>query len=160
MSLPRASLCLSALVLCGCEPDCPRSDEIDGDWQLTAIVLDHTGGDDPVFPSYRSPANGTRTWTLQWGDALDGPVSIVIGDQSLDGTGSWDSRACGAFVLGVQGPYTSPSGSTHLLDGTLSGVLWDGRLDGSYTWSEFWTARDGADTGMFQATGRFEAVRP
>jgi len=148
------------LLLAACEADCPAPSDVDGAWRMTAVVLEHQGGDDPGFPSYHSPANGEHTWDITWTGTELGPVEVSLDTRPTTAEGVWDTTACGAFSLDVSGTHEGPTGTTHVYQAVLSLVLWDDTVDGSYDWTEDWTSRDAQHTGTFTATGWMEGRRP
>lgn len=122
-------------------------------------MLAHRGGDQAAFPSYHTPVNGTRTWTLDWSGTELGPVGLSIDGQPMTASGTWDPYACGAFTLDASGTYTGPTDSSHTFEARIEGVVWGERTDGRITWTEDWVAWDRVITGTFEADARFEAER-
>ena len=150
----------AVLLLAACEPDCPAPSDVDGTWLLHSVVMTQEGGDDPAFPSYHSPANGTHAWALTWGSSELGDVDVKLDGRDMSGVGAWDPYACGAFSLDVSGTHMGETGTRHAFEATLNLVLWDDRLDGAYEWAEDWTDREGSQSGTFTAQGRMSGTRP
>ncbi len=146
----RPTLLLLSAIAPGCAAPCPGPEQISGvAYDVFATVLTFGEMDDATLAAGSTPANGPSVWSFEWGATATGPITVVIDDQALEGTGSWSTVECGSFTVELdEGSYVAPddpAGTIHEL--RLSGIFvaYDDRLEGSGSYAETWTSPATAD---------------
>ncbi len=137
----------AAFATAGCQPDCGSPRDLDGvRWEVFGNPIDFTAGDTGAPPG-QTLINGYTDWSIEWGEAVSGPLVVRIDDQPFDGEGTWNTQQCGAFQAAFTGTFRSRDGTDHNF--TASGNFWvfDVLLEGSMVYSETFTTVDGGTIG-------------
>ncbi len=140
----RSTLLLLTAIASGCAAPCAGPEQISGvPYDVFATVLTFGLVDDAAgLAAASTPANGTSVWRFDWGTTATGPVTVVIDDQELEGTGSWSTIDCGNFAIEIDDqPYVAPDdpdGTVHELRFSGIFVAYDARLEGSGAYAESW----------------------
>ena len=152
-----ASVVAASALVSACAGQCPPASQISGrTYGVFANAVTHTADNDalfraPNFYAYGIPSNGAGTWTFQWNQGDNGPVSVVIDGQSFSGTGEWDNLECGYGVVEFGGVYVDePTGVEHDFQAISALTFYADQVGGLLIWAENWSSPDG-ESGTFRS---------
>jgi hypothetical protein len=143
----------------GCDIDCGPPRQVNGTYAVFANIMTYDGTNLEEFPSYGSPANGWREWTIAWPSSYSADVDVQIDDTAYVAHGEWDALVCGNFTLSLSGPYVSGQGSSHEFEAEGDFAVFGTQIEGRWDYSEIWTTADGEETGTFTTDGQIAGSR-
>ena len=137
-------------MLAACDPGCDPPGAVDGiTYRMFGNLVDYELIGPEPYPG-TSPVNGVSTWSFEWGDAAEGPVTVVIDQQPFEGTGTWRLDQCGVFTVKFGGEWVFPGGRTHEFSAAGNFSYYDVLVEGALGWNETW--REAGITGGMNAT--------
>lgn len=137
-------------MLAACDPGCDAPGTLDGaSYRMFGNLVDYEVLGPEPYPG-TSPVNGVSTWSFDWGDAAEGPVTVVIDQQPFEGMGTWHEAECGTFTVRFEGEWVFPGGRTHDFRAAGNFLYYDVLIEGSLAWTETW--RDSGLSGSMNAT--------
>lgn len=144
------SLWLLTAGLLACDPGCDPPGSLDGPtYRMFGNVVEYELGGPEDYPG-TSPVNGVTRWAFDWGDAAEGPVTVIIDEQQFAGTGAWGTQECNVFAVRFGGTWVAPGGRRHSFEAAGNFLYFDILLEGALAWDETW--EDAGLSGTLDAT--------
>ena len=149
--------------MCSSDLDAAR---LNGTWALWHQVLNvGTGGTaqvDEDYPSYQMFINGWSKWKVK-ASASSGAFNVDITDvseyqgdynddapstESFAGNLTVDEKNCNAFLLHMEGDFSTTSGTTHAFVYDADAIYMGDHMAGSFTYDDSYTGTDADGNSM------------
>jgi len=138
------------LLLAGCDPECEDNSRIDGEYVVNSHVSvpsnQLTGENLDNYPYDGIFVNGWSAWTMQYVPNRKS-FQVNLDGQSFEADYAQDPDNCNAFVLTMEGTYTTDQGTTHSFLWTGDLVYMGVKLRGTFAYDDTWTDPATGDSG-------------